>query len=945
MLSQSGTAALNGAAAAANGGADPYTQTQEVIAKSNPVLLAALPNVRPAMSLNELRNDVAIGNLTPYIISVSVQAKTAAEAAANANVVAQSYISYIGSASSPGGQVPAQLLQSATPSTGSSLRQQYLIYALYALAGAILGALVGVIAALAISRNDRRLRERDEIANSIGVPVLASFPVDRPSDAGKWIRLLEDYKPGALHALQLRKALQTWKPAATEVNFGSDNGRWSVTVLSLSSDSRALALGPQLAIFAASQGISTALVIGPQQEAAATATLRTACAAPPASAGRPRNLRLLVTDGDVEPQPDTALTVVVAVVDSRSPQLPGPIRTTSALLGVSAGVATADQLARVAVNAATSGCEITGILVADPDTADATTGRLPRTGTTPCTQDADPHDRYSDGDQTVTDRDQTAVFSLSGANGEPDRLEDYDDSAAPEVRSADLAPGIVSLGFITAAVRRSGLFLLIMAIVGPIVGMGVYAATPHAYQASASVLLTLGPFENSQTVASDNQAIAETRAVADLAVHALGLQQSVSSFVSSYTVTSVTQRVLNVTASGPSPSQAVLRATAVATAFLKFRANELQTDLNLQLQSLNQQVSQAMQRLNSITAQVTQLSGQVTSSAQQLGKLRAEQTSATNNLGSLQQAVTSQQTTTQPALTAALKGSQVLSVVALPRSKLKSQASYAIFGIIAGLAVGLAIVIIRALVSNRLRQRDDIAYALEAPVKLSVGPLRPRRLRLPGRAARRDQDMKRVIAHLHGAVPRTARRPASLAIVAVDNAPVLARAVAALATSSASQGQKVVAADLSPDAPLARLLGVKGPGTHAVSRGGADFTVIVPDRDDAAPVGPLRAAAAPAAPALAGDAALGADVDVLLALVTLDPALGGDHLATWAASAVVAVTAGQSSAERVHSVGEMVRLAGVRLDSVILIGADKSDETLGQIRSSDEQIGLGVLGR
>jgi len=538
------------------------------------------------------------------------------------------------------------------------------------------------------------------------------------------------------------------------------------------------------------------------------------------------------------------------------------------------------------------------------------------------------------------------VFSLSGANGEPDRLEDDDDSAAPEVRSADLAPGIVSLGFITAAVRRSGLFLLIMAIVGPIVGMGVYAATPHAYQASASVLLTLSPFENSQTVASDNQAIAETSAVAGLAVHALGLQQSVSSFASSYTVTSVTQRVLNVTASGPSPSQAVLRATAVATAFLKFRANELQTDLNLQLQSLNQQVSQAMQRLNSITAQVTQLSGQVTSSAQQLGKLRAEQTSATNNLGSLQQAVTSQQTTTQPALTAALKGSQVLSVVALPRSKLKSQASYAIFGIIAGLAVGLGIVIIRALVSNRLRQRDDIAYALEAPVKLSVGPLRPRRLPgLPGQAARRDQDMKRVIAHLHGAVPRTARRPASLAVVAVDNAPVMARAVAALATSSASQGQKVVAADLSPDAPLARLLGVKGPGTHAVSRGGADFTVIVPDRDDAAPAGPLRAAAARAAPALAGDAALGADVDVLLALVTLDPALGGDHLATWAASAVVAVTAGQSSVERVHSVGEMVGLAGVRLDSVMLIGADKSDETLGQIRRSDEQIGLGVFGR
>jgi capsular polysaccharide biosynthesis protein len=379
VLSQYGTAAQTGAAIAANGGPDPYTQTQEVIAKSNPVLQAALPQIQPAMSVNQLRDDVTIANLTPYVISVTVQAKTADEAAANANAVAQSYINYAGSARSPGGQVPAQLLQPATPSPASKLRL-YLGYLLYAAAGAILGALVGVVAVLARSRRDRRLRERDEIANSIGVPVLASFPVDRPSDAGKWIRLLEEYKPGALHALQLRKALQALELAATEVNFGSDNGGWSVTVLSLSSDSRALALGPQLASFAAAQGISTALVIGPQQEEAATATLRTACAAPPASAGTPRNLRLLVTDSEVEPPPDTALTVVVAVVDSRSPQLPGPIRTTSALLGVSAGAATADQLARAAVNAATSGCEVTGILVADPDPADATTGRLPRLG-------------------------------------------------------------------------------------------------------------------------------------------------------------------------------------------------------------------------------------------------------------------------------------------------------------------------------------------------------------------------------------------------------------------------------------------------------------------------------------------------------------------------------------------------------------------------------------
>ena len=201
-------AAASGAQATGIGEPDPFTDTQEVIAESTPVLSGALSNVRPAMSVSELRQEVQIGSLTPYILSVSAKAKIAADAEATANALAQSYIRYVGSASTPGGQVSAQLLQSATSAKGPSPLKAI---AIYALLGAIAGALVGIVIALAISRSDRRLRERDEIANSIGAPVLASFPVDHPSDAGGWTNLLEDYKPGALHELQLRRALSSWK--------------------------------------------------------------------------------------------------------------------------------------------------------------------------------------------------------------------------------------------------------------------------------------------------------------------------------------------------------------------------------------------------------------------------------------------------------------------------------------------------------------------------------------------------------------------------------------------------------------------------------------------------------------------------------------------------------------------------------------------------------------
>ena len=365
-------------AATASGEPDPYTATQQVIAGSNEVLSDALPNVRPAMSLDELRSEVQVGSLTPYIISISAKGKVAADAVATANAVANSYVNYIGSTSNSVEHVPAQLLEPATSATGASSVKGLLIPII---AGGLAGALIGIIVSLAVSRNDRRLRERDEIANSIGIPVLASIPVGHPSDAEGWTRLLENYKPDAVHAWRLRKALQQLVVSCGAQSNGHEGGSSSLVVMSLSSDPGALALGPQLAVFAASLGIPTALVIGPQQDANTAATLRTACAAPPPAASKRSNhLRVVVSDsGDVAGQPAAAeLTVVVAVVDSRTPQLPDTIRTTTTVLGVSAGAATAEQLARAAVSAAADGREVAGILVADPESSDHTTGYVPQ---------------------------------------------------------------------------------------------------------------------------------------------------------------------------------------------------------------------------------------------------------------------------------------------------------------------------------------------------------------------------------------------------------------------------------------------------------------------------------------------------------------------------------------------------------------------------------------
>jgi capsular polysaccharide biosynthesis protein len=140
---------VQGPAGGANGGADPYTATQEVIAGSNPVLSGALPNVRPAMSLTDLRRDIRIGSPAPDVISISAKGQTARDAEATANAVADSYVQDVRTSTSPGEYAPAQVLQPATSATSPAPLTRLLAGAML---GMVCGVLTGVIAALVSRR-------------------------------------------------------------------------------------------------------------------------------------------------------------------------------------------------------------------------------------------------------------------------------------------------------------------------------------------------------------------------------------------------------------------------------------------------------------------------------------------------------------------------------------------------------------------------------------------------------------------------------------------------------------------------------------------------------------------------------------------------------------------------------------------------------------------------
>ena len=122
----------------------------------------------------------------------------------------------------------------------------------------------------------------------------------------------------------------------------------------------------------------------------------------------------------------------------------------------------------------------------------------------------------------MTDRDPTVMYPIRGNHRRQPRLAAFGNFRPSEEQPADVATGLVSLGFIWAAIRRSARFWIIMAIVGLLVGSSYYVKYPPAYKASTSVLLTYGPDESPASAVFDNQAIAESHTVAQLAMDKLG---------------------------------------------------------------------------------------------------------------------------------------------------------------------------------------------------------------------------------------------------------------------------------------------------------------------------------------------------------------------------------------------------------------------------------------
>jgi capsular polysaccharide biosynthesis protein len=271
----------------------------------------------------------------------------------------------------------ATIIQTASPAARPSLAQRL---AVFGLLGLLVVTLFMVILLLTFGRRDRKLRSRDEIADALGTPVIASVQSRMPQRLSGWTALLEGYSPGTVDAWALRQGLRQLLSHTGGLARAMDRTGTqlqhpdSITVISLAGDRKALAVGPQIASFAASVGVRTRLVTTARHDSAAA--LWAACY----NLNPDQELRPgLYVDPRPAERDDIDLTVVLVVVDRRKPELVDIPETAVTIMAVSSGAATAQELALAAVTVDDVGNLIDGIVVADPDNLDRTTGRMLQT--------------------------------------------------------------------------------------------------------------------------------------------------------------------------------------------------------------------------------------------------------------------------------------------------------------------------------------------------------------------------------------------------------------------------------------------------------------------------------------------------------------------------------------------------------------------------------------
>lgn len=352
--------------------------------------------------------------------------------------------------------------------------------------------------------------------------------------------------------------------------------------------------------------------------------------------------------------------------------------------------------------------------------------------------------------------------------------DDDDDLFADERTTAFPPDSLVTFRFLRDAIRRHARVWIVLAIVGLAAGLAMPTLLPAASVSSARILLTHRDGDDPARAMATDVSLVTTHTVAQRVIDRLKLPETPDDLLKAYTATALTDRVLEISVGAETSDEATRLATVLAQTYLTFR---------------REQVAQQEVPLHRDEDVATTLVAEAEAAARAAGENLTDPKDPNSremsklNIARDRLTYIQQQINDQEVAASRMNSSRMLDEAApVPTSAKRTLVISAGTGLIGGLFIGLGFVVVRALLSDKLWKRQDIAQSLGSRIRLSVG--RPPRLRwwpFPSYLRKSQQqhpEVRLMVQHLDqriywGKVPTPA-----LAVVSVDDVPACALAVA-----------------------------------------------------------------------------------------------------------------------------------------------------------------------
>jgi capsular polysaccharide biosynthesis protein len=477
--------------------------------------------------------------------------------------------------------------------------------------------------------------------------------------------------------------------------------------------------------------------------------------------------------------------------------------------------------------------------------------------------------------------------------------------------------GLVSLPFLAAAVRRRLRRVVATAVVCVFLALALLRVMGGQQAATVTLFLVSDPTADPSAVMVTNLSLAHTLAVSQGVVDELRLPVTAKDFQATVMAGAESNQVMTLTVAAPSAQAAIKRVAALASVYLDFR--------NQQLSALaNSTVSANQKRVDGLNLQIADLTKRYDVAYSTPGQEQTASTLLTERTRLQAEVDTADQQIAQTELEtqAITDASHIVDAPTIVHKSGKKAAVLAIMsGLIGGTALGLGLVLAPAVMSRRLRRRDDVARALGLPVRFSAGAVRSRLPWMARIEARRNADR---LAHgLATALPDddgTAR----LTVATVGDVRDGAAVVGALADELARESTSVAVIDLSVSGALSkrsrRLIGRRDPIRNR--------QLIKVHRHDVR----VSELSSRSRIRVSSDKDLGR-AEVILTLIELDLGTGMDALGDLADACVVLISTGCASAERLRSSATLLRQSGIQPSFAMLVGADDTDDSSGLLET------------